>query len=153
MMAAILLAGFTLNYPHEPERKTNRFPPWYKGEYCHLIHDAADTFGVDPRLIRAVIRAESGFRRDAISRVGAKGLMQIMPATATRFRVRNSYEPRQSIFGGAMYLRWLLDEFDGNVSIALAGYNAGENAVRRYGGVPPYRETVNYVRKISRRLD
>jgi soluble lytic murein transglycosylase-like protein len=95
---------------------------------------------------------ESAFERGAISNKGASGLMQLMPATAARFGVTNIFDPKQNIYAGARYLRLLLDMFDGDVSLALAGYNAGEGAVKRYGyNVPPYPETINYVRKIRRR--
>jgi hypothetical protein len=96
-----------------------------------------------------VIQVESEFDRLAVSSKGAQGLMQLMPFTARRFGVADSFDPRQNIFGGVQYLRFLLDMFNGNVALALAGYNAGENAVTRYGGIPPYKETRNYVDKIE----
>jgi soluble lytic murein transglycosylase-like protein len=95
---------------------------------------------------------ESAFDARAVSPKGARGLMQLMPATAARFGVKDIFDPAQNIEAGARYLRFLLDLFDGDISLALAGYNAGEGAVKKYGyTVPPYRETVNYVRKIRRR--
>src|SRR4029077_1892000 len=99
-------------------------------------------------LVKAVISVESEFDQWAVSSKGAQGLMQLMPFTARRFGVIDAFDARQNIFGGVQYLRFLLDLFSGDVSFALAGYNAGENAVARYRGVPPYKETKNYVQKI-----
>jgi soluble lytic murein transglycosylase-like protein len=102
-----------------------------------------------PELLHAVIRAESAYQPNALSHAGACGLMQLMPATAARFRVRNIWDPAENIEGGATYLRFLMDLFDNDLRLALAGYNAGENAVKRYGNqIPPYPETQNYVRKV-----
>jgi soluble lytic murein transglycosylase-like protein len=115
-----------------------------------LIRGAAARSGVDPQLVFAVMRQESSFNWRALSPKGASGLMQLMPATARRFGVQNIFDPAQNIEGGARYLRFLLDTFGGDVELALAGYNAGEHAVARYGNrVPPYRETQDYVRRIS----
>jgi len=108
--------------------------------------------GVDPVLLYAQMHTESSFKRGAISPKGARGLMQLMPFTARRFGVTNIFDPKQNIEGGARYMRFLLDAFDGDVPLALAGYNAGEGAVMKYGRrIPPYNETQNYVRKISHR--
>ena len=120
----------------------------YNGEFDPIIADAGRAHGVSPDLVHAVIRAESSYDQYAKSSKGARGLMQLMPATARRFGVMDSYNPRQNIFAGVQYLRILLDMFRGDVSLALAGYNAGENAVKRYKGIPPYKETQRYVRKI-----
>ena len=110
--------------------------------------------GVDPVLLYAIMHRESSFRRGAISPKGARGLMQLMPGTAARFGVSNIFDPRQNIEGGARYVRLLLDMFDGDVRLALAGYNAGEGAVLKYGRrVPPYAETQEYVRRISERYE
>lgn len=107
---------------------------------------------VDPVLLYAQMHTESSFKRGAISPKGARGLMQLMPFTAKRFGVTNIFDPKQNIEGGARYMRFLLDHFDGDVNLALAGYNAGEGAVMKYGRrIPPYNETQNYVRKISQR--
>jgi soluble lytic murein transglycosylase-like protein len=114
-----------------------------------LVQEAAAQHGLDPCLIFSVMRAESSFNRTAVSPKGASGLMQLMPATAVRFGVRNIFDPRENVFGGAKYLRWLLDRFNGDVRLALAGYNAGEGAVEFYGlRIPPFMETQNYVRTI-----
>ncbi len=108
--------------------------------------------GVDPVLIYATMHQESSFKQRALSPKGASGLMQLMPGTARRFGVTNIFDPRQNIEGGVRYMRFLLDSFDGDVSLALAGYNAGEGAVLKYGRqIPPYRETQEYVRRITRR--
>jgi soluble lytic murein transglycosylase-like protein len=114
-----------------------------------IIRDAARANGVDPKLIHAVIRAESGYNANALSNKGAVGLMQLIPATAQRYGVNDSYDPRQNIEGGTRYLRDLLKMFNGNMELALAGYNAGENAVVRAGNrIPPYAETQAYVPKV-----
>ena len=116
------------------------------------VYEAAATFGLDPNLILSVMRAESGFNRMAVSVKGASGLMQLMPATAARFGVKNIFDPRENIMGGSRYLRWLLNRFNGDVRLALAGYNAGEGAVEFYGlRIPPFQETQNYVRTIYAR--
>jgi soluble lytic murein transglycosylase-like protein len=115
------------------------------------IADSGTRNGVDPVLLYAIMHRESSFRRMAVSPKGARGLMQLMPGTAARFGVSNIFDPRQNIEGGARYVRFLLDTFDGDVRLALAGYNAGEGAVMKYGGVPPYSETQEYVRRIYER--
>lgn len=116
--------------------------------YDGYIQEAVSLHGVDEGLVRAVIQVESQFDPRAVSRAGARGLMQIMPATAVRLGVSDPFDPRQNILGGVKYLRMLLDMFSGDVSLAAAGYNAGEHAVQRHNGVPPYKETQGYVRKI-----
>lgn len=120
----------------------------YSGQYDRHIEDAANANGVSSDLIRAIIAVESEFDAFAVSSKGAQGLMQLMPFTARRFGVANSFDARQNIFGGVKYLRFLLDMFGGDVALACAGYNAGENAVTRHKGIPPYKETQNYVRRI-----
>ncbi|MEM8960262.1 MAG: lytic transglycosylase domain-containing protein [Acidobacteriota bacterium] len=118
--------------------------------YGELIHAAAVKHGVNPTLVAAVVEAESDFRPAVRSHKGAQGLMQLMPATAARFGVHGSavFEPAVNLDAGTRYLRWLLDRFDGALELALAGYNAGEGSVDRYDGVPPYRETIRYIRRI-----
>ena len=117
-----------------------------------MVSEAAAQHGLDPCLIFSVMRAESAFNLRAVSPKGASGLMQLMPETAARFGVRNIFDPRENIFAGAKYLRWLLDRFQGDVRLALAGYNAGEGAVEFYGlRIPPFQETQNYVRIIYTR--
>lgn len=110
----------------------------------------APYYDLAPELVLAVIDAESGFDPRARSPKGAQGLMQLIPATAKRFDVEDPWRPLDNLHGGMAYLRWLLERFDGDVELALAGYNAGENAVARYAGIPPYRETRNYVKRITR---
>ena len=121
-------------------------------KYDQLVMQSAARHGVDPNLVMAVMHQESGGNWRARSYKGATGLMQLMPATARRLGVTDIYDPAQNIEGGTKYLRFLLDTFNGDVKLALAGYNAGEGAVMKYGyQVPPYRETQNYVRSISAR--
>lgn len=117
-----------------------------------FIVDSSRRYGVDPLLIYSIMHRESSFKRFALSHKGARGLMQLMPATAARLGVRNIFDPQQNIEGGVKYMRILLNMFDGDVRLALAGYNAGEGAVMKYRrNVPPYRETQEYVRRISER--
>ena len=122
-----------------------------KNAFDHIIQEAASKHGVSEGLIKAVMHTESGFNVNARSPVGAQGLMQLMPATARRFNVSNAYDPHQNIMAGAKYLSWLLNRFNGNTSLALAGYNAGEGNVTKYGGIPPFRETQDYVRRVTSR--
>jgi hypothetical protein len=118
------------------------------------IVDSCVRYGIDPLLIYAQMHQESTFKLKATSYKGARGLMQLMPATAIRFGVRDIYNPQQNIEGGVKYMRWLLNSFGGNVALALAGYNAGEGAVMKYGNqIPPYRETQEYVRRITARYN
>ena len=117
--------------------------------YQAEIAAAARQHGVDESIVRAIIHAESAFNPNAMSRVGAQGLMQLMPATARRFGVGNAFDANQNIAGGVQYLAWLLKRFNGNLTLAAAGYNAGEGAVDKYKGVPPYSETRRYVERVA----
>jgi len=117
--------------------------------YASEISAAAARHGVEEALVRAVIHAESAFNPNAVSRAGAQGLMQLMPATATRFGVTEPFTPQQNIDGGVQYLAWLSQRFGGDLKRIAAGYNAGEGAVDRYGGVPPYQETIVYVDRVG----
>jgi soluble lytic murein transglycosylase-like protein len=116
-----------------------------------IIYEAAEKQGIDPRFIHAVIWQESKYKVDARSHAGAQGLMQLMPATAKRFGCDDPNDPVENITAGTKYLSWLLKRFSGNVELALAGYNAGEGSVDKYDGIPPYNETQNYVKIISKR--
>jgi hypothetical protein len=124
-----------------------------RNAFDSIIRQAAQTHGVSEGLIKAVMHTESGFNSNARSPVGAQGLMQLMPATARRFNVSNSFDPQQNIFGGAKYLSWLMKRFNGNTNLALAAYNAGEGNVDKYGGIPPFRETQDYVKRVTSRLN
>ena len=120
-----------------------------EGPIVNLVRQLAPRYEVDPKLALAVISVESAFNVRAISPKNAQGLMQLIPETAQRFRVKNAFDPSENIKGGLAYLQWLLAFFKGNVSLVAAAYNAGERAVERYRGVPPYPETRDYVRKIT----
>jgi soluble lytic murein transglycosylase-like protein len=120
-------------------------------ELDRIILEAGEKQGVDPRFIHAVIWQESKYKVDARSHAGAQGLMQLMPATAKRFGCEHPENPEENITAGTKYLGWLLKRFAGNVELALAGYNAGEGSVDKYDGIPPYNETQNYVKIISKR--
>jgi soluble lytic murein transglycosylase-like protein len=128
--------------------------PVPEGPYGAMIYEAARRHQVNPQLVAAMIRQESAFNARAVSYKGARGLMQLMPATAHRFGVRKErlFDPAQNLEAGIRYLSWLVDHFQGDLAKVLAAYNAGENAVARYGGIPPYRETRNYVRRIFSNL-
>lgn len=122
-----------------------------KNAFDRIIKQAAAQHGISEGLIKAVMHTESGFNVNARSPVGAQGLMQLMPATARRFNVSNAYDPQQNIMAGAKYLSWLMKRFNGNTSLVLASYNAGEGNVAKYGGIPPFKETQDYVRRVSSR--
>jgi soluble lytic murein transglycosylase-like protein len=118
------------------------------GPYAELIRSTAERHRVDRRLVEAVVTVESGGNPRAVSRKGAQGLMQLMPQRSAELGVRNAFDPEQNVDGGVRYLRDLLQRFGGDVTLALAAYNAGEEAVRTYRGIPPYAETQEYVRRI-----
>jgi len=129
-------------------RKTSSAPSNAPGDVGGFITKAAQKYGVDPKLVSAVAEAESGYRPDAVSSTGAVGVMQLMPDTAAALGVTNSYDPQQNIDGGTKYLKEMLNDFGGDVRKAVAAYNAGPQAVKKYNGVPPYAETQNYVNKV-----
>ncbi len=117
-------------------------------EYAVHIENYAAQYDIEPKLVRAVITAESCFNHKAVSPVGAQGLMQLMPETAKEVGVSDPFDPKQNIHGGVRYLRMMLDTFQQDVKLALAAYNAGPEAVKRHGGIPPFKETQSYVKKI-----
>ncbi len=129
--------------------------PWYSRfqPFESLITDSASRHGVDVELVASIVRQESGFDPLAVSPKGAQGLMQLMPATAAELAVENPFDPAQNIDGGVRWLKKLLDRYGGDLDLALAAYNAGEGAVERYGGIPPFRETENYVRQVRATYD
>lgn len=138
--------------PPEPVRavvEDSAFPPGDRSEIEQLVRRLAPQYAVDAKLALALISAESSFNPGAVSPKNAQGLMQLIPETAARFGVKKILNPVENVKGGLAYLRWLLAFFEGDVPLVLAGYNAGERAVEKYRGVPPYAETRNYVRKIT----
>lgn len=124
----------------------NRRPS--KNEIIGIINEVSNKYDVDPKLIEALVKQESGFNPNAKSKAGALGLMQLMPSTAKGLGVTDPMDVRQNVEGGVKYVKSMLDRFNGNIILALAAYNAGPNAVKKYDGVPPYKETQNYVRSI-----
>ncbi|HVO13232.1 MAG TPA: lytic transglycosylase domain-containing protein [Vicinamibacteria bacterium] len=143
--------SFRLTYPGKGTLIHSRSfrPSRYSGQFDPHVEEACRLQQVSPDLVRAVIAVESEFDQWAVSSKGARGLMQLMPATMRRFGVSDAFDARANILAGTRYLRLLLDQFAGDVELALAAYNAGENAVARYGGVPPFKETRGYVAKIQ----
>jgi soluble lytic murein transglycosylase-like protein len=136
-------------------RKTNvgsahkAAPARLSSEISGLVEQTADRLQIDPQLVHAIIKVESAYDPLAISRKGAKGLMQLIPETAQRFGVANPFDPKENIQGGVSYLKYLLDLFGGDLPRSLAAYNAGEGAVQRSGGIPAFAETQDYVRKVT----
>jgi soluble lytic murein transglycosylase-like protein len=166
----LLVATAAIALPHhgksEPSKRSRRdpvpvvttrveraiaLPP--RHAYETLIREAADRYGVEAALITSIMQVESAFDALAVSRAGARGLMQLMPALAQELGVEDSFDARQNVMAGARYLRRLLDLYDNNLRLVLAGYNAGVTNVRRYGGVPPFRETQNYVERVMALLE
>jgi soluble lytic murein transglycosylase-like protein len=130
--------------PADDEHRAEGVP----SSYLEMINRSCERFGVDPSLVRAIVKVESDYNPFAISRKGAMGLMQLMPQTASDLNVKNSFSPHENIEGGVRYLRYLLDRYEGNLTLALAAYNSGETAVKRWGTVPPFKETKDYVKKV-----
>ena len=124
-----------------------------RAEINDLITKYSDKNGLDEDFVKAVINQESGFNPNATSHCGAMGLMQLMPSTAQGLGVKNAYDAEQNIEGGTKYLKGLMDRFNNDKSLALAAYNAGPNAVKKYGGIPPYTETQNYVKSVLSKYD
>jgi hypothetical protein len=139
-------------FPTRSWRYDDKRGPIFKSKFDSLIVEAAKKFDVDAALVSAVIKAESDFNSREISNKGARGLMQLMPSTAERFGVTDSYDPAANIYGGVRYLRWLLQTFNGNADLAVAAYNAGEGNVWKYNGVPPFRETITYINRIAKHI-
>ena len=139
-------------FPKRSWRYSEHSQPLWQSKYNDIIVAAAQKFDVDAALVSAVIKAESDYNPRIVSHKGARGLMQLMPATAKRFGVTNSFDPEENIHAGTRYLRWLLKTFDGNADLAVAAYNAGEGNIWKYDGVPPFRETVNYINRISKHI-
>ncbi len=133
--------------------KTGKATPSDRAEITNLIEKYSEQNNLDADFVKAVIQQESGFNPNATSKCGAMGLMQLMPKTAESLGVTNAYDAEQNIYGGTKYLKGLLDRFDNNKELALAAYNAGPNAVKKYGGIPPYAETQNYVKRVLSNYD
>jgi len=162
-LRGIVLGMFAMVLPHHgPKKPSTKESQGYVSvsedyralepnkAYDAAITEAATMYSLDPILIRAIIHAESQFNPFAVSQAGALGLMQLMPELASEFNVANPFDPRENILAGARYLRDLLDMHHGNVDLAVASYNAGPGAVAKYKGIPPYRETRNYVKTVNR---
>ncbi|MFH1130894.1 MAG: lytic transglycosylase domain-containing protein, partial [Pseudomonadota bacterium] len=135
---------------HAPRVKQHMNPERYS-KYDEHIRQASSYYHIPEHLIRAVIHVESDYDPEAISRAGARGLMQLMPTTAKHMGVSNMFDPKQNIFGGTRYLRVLANRFSGDLTMTIAGYHAGANAVSKYGGIPPYETTQTYVRMVLKR--
>ena len=160
-LRGLIFGMFAMAVPHHAGSKSAEQPKGFVSvsedyravpaavAYNDAIAEAADRYHLDPNLIRAIIHAESAFNPFAVSSAGALGLMQLMPEMAAELKVLDPFDPRQNILGGSQYLRDLLDSHHGNVDLAVASYNAGPGAVARYHGIPPYRETRNYVKTVN----
>lgn len=132
----------------QPTQLGSTYSAYYEAALERHIDQVSRYFGIDPKLVKAVIKAESAFNPYAVSCKGAIGLMQLMPDTAADMGIFNPYHPLHNLVGGVRYLKQMLQEFDNNLVLALAAYNAGPQAVKRHGGIPPYAETQNYVRRV-----
>jgi soluble lytic murein transglycosylase-like protein len=139
-------------FPKKSWHYSEKSGPIFHSKYDKIIVDAAKKFDVDAALVSAVVKAESDYDNRTVSNKGARGLMQLMPATAARFGVTDSFDPVANIHAGTRYLHWLLETFKGNADLAVAAYNAGEGNVWKYNGVPPFRETVNYINRIAKHV-
>lgn len=142
--------GYNKKVGHSVAGSTLNLDGTVSGRYDRIIEEIAEKHSLSPALVRAVIQVESGFDPLAVSPKGARGLMQLMESTAERFHVRDLFDPHENIMGGVKYLRYLLDFFGDDLSLALAAYNAGEKAVLDHGGLPPFPETVNYVKSVKK---
>ena len=139
-------------FPKRSWRYDQASKPLFKTKFDKMIDEAAKHFDVDAALVSAVIKAESDYDPRTVSNKGARGLMQLMPSTAERFGVTNSFDPTANIYAGTRYLRWLLNTFEGNADLAVAAYNAGEGNVWKYKGVPPFQETLTYIKRIAKHI-
>ena len=151
VLCIVLCASPFVSFPGRTGFPNHFFRYFFRdasSSYDQHIQDVSSRFGVDYRLVKAVIAAESGFDHIAISPKGAMGLMQLMPGTAKEMGVLHPFDPRENIEGGVRYLRYLLKRFNNDTTLALAAYNAGPEVVKRYGGVPPYAETRHYLKRV-----